>query len=105
MRANAAFYNPYPWVIILIRGAHFFAPYRRLGCRTARPPAPGQPTRPLLRDDPDDIGQVAAAFPAAFLDCHKPKPGCFPKGVLNHPATDPSPRRDFIDAPIAASLQ
>jgi hypothetical protein len=37
----------------------------------------------------------------AFLDRHKPKPGCFPKSVLNHPATDPGAGRNLVDASIA----
>src|SRR3954471_14521742 len=87
--------------ILAIRGVQVFAPYRRLGLRAARPPSPGQPTRPLLRDDPDDVRQVAAAFTTPFLDRHKPKPGCLPKGVLNHSATHPSPGRELVHAPIA----
>src|SRR4051794_10437235 len=72
--------------VMAVRGAHLFAPYQGLSGWTARPPAPGQPARPLLRDDPDDIRQVAAALATAFLDGHQPKPGCLPNGVLNHPA-------------------
>src|SRR4051812_32108377 len=92
-----------------VRGAYFFAPYQRLGCRMAdepmaRPPAPHQPAHPLLRDDPDDVRQVAAAVTPPFLDRHKPKPGRFPKGVLNHPSADTSPRGKLIDAPIALPM-
>src|SRR4051812_29459398 len=35
---------------------------------SGRPPSPSEPDRPLLRDNPDDVGQVAAAFPAALLN-------------------------------------
>src|SRR3954452_20532762 len=81
-----------------VRGAQLFAPYQRLSYRAAGSPSPGQPARPLLRDDPDDVRQVAAAFPTAFLDGQQPKPGRFSDGVLNHPAAHPSPGRDLIDA-------
>src|SRR5829696_5774392 len=54
--------------ILAIRGVQVFAPYRRIGLRAARAPSPGQPTRPLLRDDPDDVRQIAAAFATPFLD-------------------------------------
>src|SRR5215218_7783467 len=67
----------------------------------ARPPSPGQPTRPLPRDDPDDVRQIAAAFATTLLDCQEPKPGCLPDRVLNHPAAHPSPRRELVHAPIA----
>src|SRR4051812_18678038 len=81
--------------ISVIRGVQFFAPYQRLGGWTARSPSPGEPHRPLLRGDPDDIWQVAAAFATAFLDRYKPKPRCFPNGILNHSATHPSPGRNL----------
>jgi hypothetical protein len=80
---------------------NLFAPYQRLSGWTARPPSLGQPTRPLLRDDPDDVRQIAAAFATALLDRHKPKPGCLPDRVLNHSATHPSPGRKLVYAPIA----
>src|SRR6185436_16999945 len=83
------------------RGVHLFAPYRRVGLRAARPLSPGQPARPLFRDDPDDVRQVAAAFATPLLDRHKPKPGCLPDRVLNHSATHPSPGRKLVYAPIA----
>jgi hypothetical protein len=74
----------------------------------ARPPCPGQPTHPLLRDDPDDIRQIAAAFAAALLDGQKSKPGRFSEGILNHPATDPGPGRELVYAsgalPVLAHL-
>src|SRR4051812_7121851 len=58
--------------ITLTRGAQLFAPYQRIGLRlsreTARPPAPREPARPFLRDDPDHVRQIAAAFATAFLD-------------------------------------
>src|SRR4051812_9029105 len=84
--------------ITLIRGVQLFAPYHWRGLRMARPPAPGEPQHPFFRDDPDHIRQIAAAFPTAFLDGEQPKPCRFPNGILNHPATDPSPGRDLIDA-------
>jgi hypothetical protein len=87
--------------ILAIRGVQTFAPYRRIGLRAAQPPSPSQPTRPLLRDDPDDVRQIAAAFATAFLDRYKPKPGCLPDRVLNHPSTHPGPRRELVHAPIA----
>src|SRR5215210_7161542 len=62
---------------VLSVGRIFFAPYQRRGLRTARPPSPSEPSRPLLRDDPDDIRQIAAAFAAAFLNRQEPKPGGF----------------------------
>src|SRR4051794_36918783 len=83
---------------MVIRGAQLFAPYQRLGCRAARPPSPGQPARPLLRDDPDHVGQVAAALATALFDRQEPKPGCLPNGGLNHASTHPGPGRDFIHA-------
>src|SRR4051794_17412881 len=67
--SNGRFWRSRTLIFIpAIRGAQLFAPYPRLGLQTGRSPAPGQPTRPLLRDDPDHIRQVAAAFPTAFLD-------------------------------------
>src|SRR4051794_36455369 len=95
------------WTLIFImavRGAHVFAPYQRLSCRAAGSPSPGQPARPLLRDDPDHVWQVAAALATALLDGQEPKPGGFPNGILNHPATDPSPGRDFIHAAITVTV-
>jgi len=83
---------------------HFFAPYQRLGFRTARPSSPRKPARPFLRDDPDDIRQVAAAFATAFLNGEQPKPGALANSVLNHPATNPGPRRKLIDAPITLAM-
>jgi hypothetical protein len=44
--ATVPFYLGYPW-------GGFFDPYQRLGRGTGRPPSPGEPARPLLRDDPD----------------------------------------------------
>ena len=92
--ATGLFYLCYPW------GA-FFCTLSALGFRSARPPSPGQPTRPLLRDDPDHVRQIAAAFATPLLDRQEPKPGCFPDSVLNHPATHPSPGRKLVYAPIA----
>src|SRR4051812_22176343 len=94
-RARRVFFIP------AIRGAHLFAPYRRLDRWAARPPSPGQPARPLLRDNPDDVRQIATAFATPLLDRQEPKPGCFPDRVLNHPATHPSPGRKLVYAPIA----
>src|SRR4051812_20806994 len=88
-----------------VRGAHFFAPYQRLSGWTARPPSSREPARPLLRDDPDDIGQVAAAFPTAFLNGEQPKPGRFSDGVLNHPAAHPSSGCKLIHASVAVAVQ
>src|SRR3954463_8395170 len=100
--ANAAFYNPYPW------GAAFCplsaAQLPGAAQRMARPPAPGQPTRPLLRDDPDHVRQVATAFPTALLDGQQPKPSRLSEGVLNHPAADPSSGCKLIDAPITVTV-
>src|SRR3954452_18919090 len=84
--------------ITLIRGAHVFAPYQGLSRSPAGPPSPGKPHRPLLRDDPDHIRQVAAAFATALLDGQPSKPGRLSESVLNHPAAHPSPGRDLIDA-------
>jgi len=85
-------------------GVQVFAPYQRLSCRAAGSPSPGQPARPLLRDDPDHVGQVAAAFATALLNGQEPKPGRFSDGVLNHPAADPGPGCDFIHAPITVAV-
>src|SRR3954454_416821 len=87
-----------------IRGVHLFAPYRKLGWRAARSPSSGEPGHPLLRDDPDHIWQVAAAFPPALLDSQQPEPSRFPNGVLNHPATDPGPGRDLVHASITEAV-
>src|SRR3989442_1132742 len=69
-----------------------------LGWRAARSPSSGEPGHPLLRDDPDHIRQVAAAFATALLDGEKSEPSRFPNGVLNHPAADPGPGRDLVHA-------
>ena len=90
--------------VTLIRGVQLFAPYQGRSGWTARPPPPGQPVRPFLRDDPDHIRQVAAALATAFLNCHKPEPGGLPEGVLDHPTAHPSPGRDFIHAPITQTV-
>src|SRR4051812_46164641 len=94
--------------IAAIRGVHFFAPYQRRGLRpgfrTARPPAPGEPSRPFLRDDPNDIRQVAAAFATAFLNREQPKPGGLANGVLNHPATNPGPSGKLVDGAITLAV-
>src|SRR4051812_39470815 len=90
--------------IAAIRGVHLFAPYHRLSSWTTRSPTPGQPTCPLLRDDPKHVGQVAAAFATAFLDGQQPKLGRFPNGVLHHPATDPSAGRNLVYASIAVAV-
>src|SRR5688500_2857174 len=60
--------------ITAIRGGEFFDPYQRLGGRADRPPSPVEPSRPFLRDDPDDIWQVAAALAATLLHGEQPKP-------------------------------
>src|SRR3954462_2934414 len=83
-----------------IRGVHLFAPYRELGWWAARSPSSGEPGHPLLRDEPDHIGQVAAAFAPALVDGEKAEPSRFPKGVLNHSAAHPGAGCDSIDAPI-----
>src|SRR4051812_7460639 len=90
--------------ICLIRGAHFFAPYRRLSRPGGRPPPPGEPEHPLLRDDPDQVRQVTAALPAPLFNGQEPKPGCLSDRVLNHSATHPSPRRKLIDASITVTV-
>ena len=90
--------------ITAICGVQLFAPYQGFGLRTARPPSPREPGHPLLRDDPDHIRQVAAAFTTALLDGQEPKPSRFSDGILNHPATDPGPRRDLVDRPVAAPV-
>src|SRR4051794_24588158 len=82
--------------ITLIRGVQLFAPYHWRGLRMARPPAPGKPARPLLRDDPDHIRQVTAAFATALLDRQELKPGRLFEGILNHPATHPSSGRELV---------
>src|SRR4051812_112672 len=89
------------FLIPVIRGAQLFAPYQRIGLWAARPPAPRQPARPLLCDDPDHIRQVAAAFSAALLNREQAEPRGFPKGVLNHPAADPGSRGELVYAPVA----
>jgi hypothetical protein len=40
----------------------------------------------------------------ALFDGHKPKPRRLPDRVLNHPATDPSARRNLIDAPSTVAV-
>src|SRR3712207_3221128 len=90
--------------ILVIRGGYLFDPYQRLGCWTARPPSPGQPTSPLLRDDPAHIGQVAATLAAPFLDGQEPKPGRRPNGILDHRSAHPGPGRDLIHAPITVTV-
>ena len=87
-----------------IRGAHFFAPYQRFGLRAARPLSPSKPARPLLRDDPDHVRQVAAALATALLDRHKTEPRGLLEGVLNHPATDPGAGRKLIHTPITTPV-
>src|SRR3954453_16238760 len=87
-----------------IRGVQLFAPYQGRSGWTARPPSPGQPARPLLRDDPDDIWQVAAAFPTPLLNGQEPKPGRFPDRVLDHPAAHPGSGCDLINAPITQTV-
>src|SRR4051812_36234596 len=64
--------------IPVIRGVHLFASYRALGWRPARSPCSGEPGHPLLRDDPDRIGQVALAVAPALLDGEKAEPSRFP---------------------------
>src|SRR3954447_18743366 len=90
--------------ITSIRGVHLFAPYRKLSWWTARSPSSGEPGHPLLRDDPDHIRQVAAAVGTALLNGGKAEPSRFPKGVLNHPATNPGPGCDLIDAPLTDAV-
>src|SRR3954451_19732912 len=87
-----------------IRGAQLFAPYQRRSGWTARPPAPDQPAHPLLRDDPDYVRQVAAAFATAFLNGQQPKPGCLSEGILNHAAADPGSGRNLVHALIALPM-
>src|SRR3954465_6876648 len=94
--------------ITLIRGGDYFDPYQRLSGWTARPPSPGQPTRPFIRDDPDDVGQVAAAFATALLDREQAQPSGGADGVLDHGPADPSAGCKLIDAsstvPVLAHL-
>src|SRR4051794_32440484 len=87
-----------------IRGVHLFAPYRELGWWAARSPSSGEPGHPLLRDDPDHIRQVAAAFAPALLDGEKSEPSRFPNSVLNHSATDPGPGCDLVHASITEAV-
>src|SRR4051812_24615728 len=47
---------------MIIRGAHVFAPYQRLGRGTARSPSPSQPAGPLFRDDADHSGERTPAW-------------------------------------------
>src|SRR3954447_2721393 len=68
------------------------------------PPSLGEPTRPLFRDDPDHIRQVAATFTTALLHGEQPKPGCFPDGVLDHRSADPGAGRDFVHAPTTLPM-
>src|SRR3954454_13485958 len=87
-----------------VRGVHLFAPYRKLTWRAPRPPSSGEPAHPLLRDDPDHIRQVAAAFAPALLDGEKAKPSRFPNGVLNHSAAHAGPGCNLIDAPLTEAV-
>src|SRR3954469_7861678 len=75
-----------------------------LGWRVARSLSPGEPGHPLLRDGPDHIRQVAAAFATALLDGEKAKPSRFPNGVLNHSAAHPGPGRDLVHASITKAV-
>src|SRR3954470_17498920 len=89
---------------MVVRGAHFFAPYQRLSLRARWRPSLSQPARPFPRNDPDHIRQVAPAFATALLDRHKPKPSRLANGVLNHPSADTRPRCKLVHAPGAMPM-
>src|SRR4051794_21237831 len=90
--------------ITVIRGVHRSAPFRTLGWRVARPPSSGEPTPPLLRDDPDHIRQVTMSLAPALLDGEKSEPSRFPNGVLNHSAAHAGPGCNLIDAPLTEAV-